>query len=128
MANDEEIGDRLNRIAGMVIDLFDDADHPILLCLEAGPGWSEPAPFQDRGEVIVYRHPSIDLIREIFRLREALPEEEQWQLMLMTIRDGRFDTEFFFPDELDQEVSPMNRSSEIVIERFGDKPVDYSNP
>jgi len=98
------------------------------LYVEAGEGWVEPSIFKDVGNRIVYREGSRDLCWKLLEIWEAEQPNKRWSALHYTIANGRFEVSFDYWEEIDPEESTLDRRARAIRERFGDKPVDYSDP
>lgn len=96
---------------------------------EAADNWQTASIFKEIGNQIIYRDPSHELLDKIDDAWLAEDLDKRWQGMKFSISGGKFDVTFVFPDELDLEnESSFERRDRILREKYGDKPVDYSNP
>lgn len=111
----------------LAADLRTDPDGGFMYA-EAGEGWIEPSLFKDVGNRIIYREPSNALSDKLLQAWEAEEPDKRWAALRYEIASGRFTVSFIYPDELNAEESSFERSERVLKEKFGDKPVDYSDP
>lgn len=98
------------------------------LYAEAGDGWSAPSIFKDVGDRVVYREGSDDLCLMLIDVWQAEQPGKRWAALHYTISNGRFDVSFFYAEEMNTEEDTIDRRDRVLRARFGDKPVDYSDP
>jgi hypothetical protein len=125
VANDET--ERLLNEIGQL--LAEDTKYPLdgtLLHAEVSSGMVGPSIFKNRGNHILYRRPDLDRLGDaLLDLWHAQAPGRRWAEMEYLVRDGRFETSFIYPDEIDYEVEPMDRRKLIVSRYFGEKPIIY---
>lgn len=121
-----KLGPMLTDLGQHVADLLGFVPQEAMLYVEAGEGWKEAGIFSDIGEKIVYRDPDDELIDAINALWELEEADKRWSVMIYKIENSRFDADFLFPDQIDDEESSFERRERVLAERYGDKPVDYS--
>lgn len=98
------------------------------LYVEAGEGWVEPSIFKDAGNRIVYREGSHDLCWKLLEVWEAEEPDKRWSALHYSISNGRFEVSFDYGEGIDPQESTLDRRERAIRKRFGDKPVDYSDP
>lgn len=116
-----EIGIELVRITG------GDPDD-IFLYVEIGEGWISPNVFKDRGDKVDNLDGNETLSDLLWEAWYAESEEggiKRWSIMEYDIKDGKFDTRFKYPDEVDVETFDIDRREAALRARYGDKPVVY---
>ncbi|WP_293883772.1 hypothetical protein [Sphingomonas sp.] len=84
--------------------------------------------FRELGNRILYRDPSKELLDRIMDAWDATEADKKWEVMQYTVINGTFQATFEFPDELDPDEGGHWRRARVLRERYGDKPVDYSDP
>jgi hypothetical protein len=120
------IYEAIGRLIALRLD--GDADGAFMYA-EAADNWQTASIFKNQGNQILYRDPSIELCNRIDDAWLAEEPDKRWHVMQYSISAGKFDVAFLYPDELDLEnESSFERSERILRARFGDKPIDYSNP
>jgi hypothetical protein len=95
---------------------------------EAGDMWQAAGIFKDLGNQVMYRDPSRPLTSAIQDLWESADDGKKWAVLLYTISNGKFDAHFTFPEDNDPAEGSYERRKRALEERYGDKPVDYSDP
>ena len=98
------------------------------LYAEAGEGWVEPSIFKDLGNRLVYREGSHELSLKLLEIWEAEEPDKRWSALHYTISNGRFEASLDYWEDIDPEESTLDRRERAIRKRFGDKPVDYSDP
>jgi hypothetical protein len=58
-------------------------------------------------------------------LWDAAPPDKKWSMLLYDIKDGRFDAEFLYTDDLEDEWDSLDYRQDALRARYGDKPVIY---
>jgi len=114
-----------------IVELIsDDIDYPLdntLLLAEVDEGMIAPSIFKDMGECILYRRPDLDSLSdallELWRCEEF--ERKRWAKIELLIKDGKFETNFIYPEEFDLEESMIELRTQAVHRYFGRKPVYY---
>jgi hypothetical protein len=59
---------------------------------------------------------------------EKVEPAKRWLFMSYTIAGGRFVTAFSFPEERNPDEIHVDRRPRVVKAKFGDKPLDFSDP
>jgi hypothetical protein len=98
------------------------------LYVEAGDAWVEHSLFKDVGNSIIYRDGSNELSDKLLEIWEAEAPDKRWTVMQMTIHSASFDAEFGYNEMFDEADPAFDHRNVAIKERFGDKPVDYSDP
>lgn len=126
---DSTTGSILAEIGQLIVDSLGDYDpEGAFMYAEAGDMWQAPSIFKDLGNQVLYRNPTSELCDAIQRLWELAEPDKKWRALYYTMGNGSFDAQFKYPDELDLTESEFERSERALIERYGEKPVDYSDP
>jgi hypothetical protein len=125
-----ESGSLLERIGQMIAEVLPDGDpEGAFMYAEAGDQWVEAGIFKDLGEKVLYRDPSGALVKAILELWDAEPgRERKWSVLKYQLSQGSFSADFDYPNDLDPKESSVERRPRVLVARFGDKPVDYSDP
>ena len=123
-----DLGPRLEEIGRMVAEDVHADPEGTFLYVEFGDSWVTPAIFKDVGDRIVYRFTSAELDRKLMQLWDAEEPEKRWSSMQYDIKNGEFLVKFGYDDFSKTEDGSLERRKPLVIERFGDKPIDYSDP
>jgi hypothetical protein len=123
-------GPHLERLGQLIAEVLRDGDaEGTFMYAEAGDQWVEVGIFKDMGEQVTYRHASDELEIAILDLWEAETDiDKKWSVLHYTISNGKFSAEFQYPNDLDSDESSYERRPRALAARFGDKPVDYSDP
>jgi hypothetical protein len=126
---DTEMGPMLAEIGQLIADILDEhGPEGAFMYAEAGDMWQEVAIFKDLGNQVIYRDPSHALIDAIQDLWESADDDKKWAVLFYTISDGKLEAQFAFPDDNDPAEGSYERRKRALAERYGDKPVDYSDP
>jgi hypothetical protein len=121
----EEMGDLLNQIGQQVANILGKVPDDVFVFIEAAEQMSGGAIFENLPEQIVYHefgHETHDTISELW---EAAAPDKKWSMLLYDIKDGSFDAEFLYTDDLDGEWYPLDYRQDALRARYGDKPVIY---
>lgn len=97
----------------------------LYLYADAGDGYSGGAIFIDEGDLIRYYRPTSKLCELILDAWEIDGPNEKWAIMEYEIKDGGFDANLVYPDEIDADLSDIDLRKVFLKRRFGDKPVVY---
>lgn len=84
--------------------------------------------FKDVGDRVIYRHCSSALALKLHDAWHLVAPDKRWASLSYTISGGRFSVSFQFPEEFDPEEDFSDRRPRVLAEKFGDKPIDYSDP
>ncbi|MDB5713192.1 MAG: hypothetical protein JWO15_589 [Sphingomonadales bacterium] len=98
------------------------------LYAKAGRAWAGGGIYKDLGNQILYRGPSEALFERIMDAWDATEHDKKWEVMQYTIINGSFQAQFEYLDDLNPEEASHWRCQRILKERYGDKPIDYSDP
>jgi signal peptidase I len=98
------------------------------LYVEAEEGRFGQSLFKDVGDKVIYRDGSSELTDKIIEVWEAEEPDKRWTVMHMTINAETFDASFGFDEMFDENDPGFDHREVAIRERFGDKPVDYSEP
>lgn len=109
--------------------LAQDRDYPgvdTLLYAEVGHDYIGESIFKILGNQFLYRRPlNRRLPYALLELWEAQEGDDRWSELEYVLRDGRFDVNYFYPDEIDPEEDLADRRARSVRRHFGDKPIVY---
>ncbi len=109
--------------------LAQDRDYPgvaTLLYAEVGHDYIGESIFKILGNQFLYRDPlNRRLPYALLELWEAQEGDDRWSELEYVLRDGRFDVNYFYPDEIDPEEDLADRRARSVRRHFGDKPIVY---
>ena len=119
-------GPILEKIGQMIADILDGEPEGAFMTAEAGEAWVEASIFKDLGDRVLFRGPDVALFEALLELREAEEPNKRWTTMSFTINNGRFDAQFGYDDDVDQNEIGFERRERLLAERYGDKLVDYS--
>ena len=123
----DEMGPLLSSIGEHVASVLEGDPNGIYLYVEVGDRRMSVNVFRDEGDVL-RNYPSdrqlTDLLWELWRLESRSPKQ-RWCVMEYEIRNGKFDAQFSYPDQVDVESRDVDRREIALKKRFGDKPVVY---
>lgn len=123
------IGLLIEQIGQLIADLLPENNaNEVFMYALVGDMWQETAIFHDLGNQVVFHFPSLELSEAIQELWELEEPEKKWSMLYYTISAGKFTADFLYPDDIDPEEDSFERRQRIVAERYGEKPVDYSEP
>jgi hypothetical protein len=109
--------------------LAQDRDYPgvdTLLYAEVGHDYIGESIFKILGNQFLYRRPlNQRLPYALLELWEAQEGVDRWSELEYVLRGGRFDVNYFYPDEIDQEEDLADRRARSVRRHFGHKPIVY---
>lgn len=96
--------------------------------MEVGDRWISPNVFKDEGHQIRNIDGSrllSDLLWDAWYAESDEGGIERWSILEYDIKDGKFEINYRYPDEVDVEVIDDERRQTALRARFGDKPVVY---
>lgn len=109
--------------------MAEDREYPLdgtLLRAVVGDNVISISIFKDRDNLIVYRRPNYQrMSAPFFELWEMEEPGKRWSEMEYLVKNGRFETVFVYPDEIDPNEEPLDRRARIVRRYFGEKPIVY---
>jgi len=117
--------DNLAALVQQIIEITQTESEGIYLYAEADGGSVEAGIFKADGESVAYWDPDDELFEAIDQLWQDAEGDKKWAVMEYAVRDGRFDADFLYPDQLDPEETSYDRRKRALYKRFGDKPVIY---
>jgi hypothetical protein len=121
--------DHIQRIALLAQDDAHDGRGKVLLYAEVEDGAISADLFsQTEDGPVRFRFSSAALKEAICEYWEAERPDARWAAMALTIENGAFVIDLRYEDQLIADESVVERRPRIVIENFGDAPVDYSSP
>jgi hypothetical protein len=124
----KEMGDMLNAIGQRIaVDLGKIPDD-VFAYLEAGDQWCGGAIYENFEAKVVYHEISVEIEDLILSLWEAAEPDKKWSILLIDIKDGRFDAEFMYTDDLQHHPFEHDYRQDALVARYGDKPVIYPEP
>ncbi len=124
----EEMGDRLNAIGQRVAVDLGKAPNDVFVFIEAGDQWCGGAIFENLEDKVLYHDFGDEMDDLILSLWEAAEPDKKWSLLFMDIKDGRFDVEFHYTDDLEHHPIEYDYREDALVARYGDKPVIYPEP
>lgn len=98
------------------------------LYAEVLPGVVDCSIFKDLGNRVIYRECSLELSDKLYEIWEKLDKSDRWSGIHYTIVGNRFETSFDFADSFKPGESIIDRRPRITTAKFGDKPIDFSDP
>lgn len=109
--------------------LAEDHEYPLdgtLLYAKLGRNSVSPSIFKELGNQILYRWPDLDRIGgPLLDLWEEQDTDHRWGEMAYIVRDGRFEVNYAYPDEIDVDEDSLDRRDKVVRRYFGEKPIVY---
>jgi hypothetical protein len=112
--------------------LAENAEYPLadtLLYSELDKNFVSIAIFVNRDKDVLYRDDAPDrLTYALLELWEAEDPGKRWAEIEYVVRNGEFEAEFTYADEIDPEEDSFDRRDRIVERHFGDKPIVYPPP
>lgn len=121
----EEKGKLLNQIGQLVVKTLGKVPDDVFVFIEAADQMSGGAIFENLPDKIVYHDFGHDVHDTILELWDAAPPDKKWSMLLYDIKDGRFDSEFLYTDDLEDEWDSLDYRQDALRARYGDKPVIY---
>lgn len=69
-----------------------------------------------------------DLVYALWQAWQAVPGQAPWATIEYVVRDGGFNINLAYPDQLDPEEGLPERRPRVIQKHFGDVKVDYASP
>jgi len=126
--SDKNFEDVLNDIGSMVAQGVQGDPDGAFLYAEAEEGCVGASIFKDVGDRVVYREVSSDLMDRIMDLWHAAPKNQKWNALFYTITGNQFNARFQYDEGWDPKEHEIDRRPRVLKAKFGDKPIDFSNP
>lgn len=128
MESDKTVG-ILSEIGRVLAADVRGAPDAAFLYTEAAQNMVATSIFEELDDRVVYHNPSMELDGLILAAWESAPGDKKWNALFYTISGDTFDARFQYPDEdWDEEESAMDRRDRVLEAKYGDKPIDYSDP
>jgi hypothetical protein len=121
----EEMGDALNTIAQLVADVLGKTPDDVFVFIEAGDQWYGGAIFENLEDEVLYHEFEEGLGDIVLPLWETAAPDKKWSLLLIDIKDGRFDAEFVYTADMTHHPFEHEYRQDAVVKRYGEKPVIY---
>jgi hypothetical protein len=122
----KELGDGLNAIGQLVADVLGKTPNDVFVFIEAGDQWYGGAIFENLDDKVLYHEFEDDTLGEIILpMWEAAEPDKKWSILLFDIKDGRFEAEFLYTDDLEHHPFEYDYREDALVARYGDKPVIY---
>ena len=121
----EEMGKLLSRIGQLVAKTLGKVPDEVFVFIRAADQLSGGAIFENLPEQVIYHDFGHDVHDTILELWDAAPADKKWSMLLYDIKDGRFDAEFLYTDDLEDEWDSLDYRQDALRKRYGDKPVIY---
>jgi hypothetical protein len=121
----EEMGKLLNQIGQLVAKTLGKVPDDVFVFIQAADQMSGGAIFENLPEQVIYHDFGHDVHDTILELWDAAPPDKKWSMLLYDIKDGRFDAEFLYTEDLEDEWDSLDYRQDALRKRYGDKPVIY---
>lgn len=124
------MGDLLNQIGQFAADRLGKIPEDIFVYIEAGDQNYGGAIFENLEDKVIYHDFEPDDVDLgfgdiVLRLWDIAPPDKKWSVLLYDIKDGNFDAEFLYTDDLEKDVFEHDYREDALVARYGDKPVIY---
>ena len=121
----EEMGKLLNQIGQQVANFLGKVPDDVFVFIHAADQMSSGAIFENLPEQVISREFGNETHDTILELWDAAPPDKKWSMLLYDIKDGRFDAEFLYTEDLEDEWDSLDYRQDALRKRYGDKPVIY---
>jgi hypothetical protein len=120
-----ETGQMLNDIGQQVAAILGKVPTDAYVYIEAGDQWNGGAIFDNLPNQLVY-HEFDDALEELVeRLWEAAPPDKKWTIIHYDIKDGHFEAEFVYTDDMELDPFEHDYRQDALEARYGSKEVIY---
>jgi hypothetical protein len=123
----EEMGKLLNQIGQQIANFLGKVPDDVFVFIHAADQMSSGAIFENLPEQVIYREFGNETHDTILELWDAAPADKKWSMLLYDIKDGSFDAEFIYTNDLEDEWDSLDYRQDALRARYGDKPVIYPN-
>ena len=125
-----EMGDLLNQIGQFVADRLGKIPEDVFVYIDAGDQNYGGAIFENLEDKVIYHDFSDSGVDDgfgdiVLRLWDIAPPDKKWSVLLYDIKDGKFDAEFLYTDDLEKDLSQIDFRETKLVARYGNKPVIY---
>jgi hypothetical protein len=120
-----DIGDMLNAIGQRAADILGKVPEDVYIFIKAGDQWQGGAIFENLPDRVLYHSFDDEMIETVEQLWEAAEPDKQWSVIHFDIKDGRFDAEFLYTDDMELDTFEHDYREDALVARYGDKPVIY---
>lgn len=123
----EKIGPMLGAVGAEAAMIVGGDPEGLYIYAEDEDGSVFASVFMDEGKAVRYYDPTHELFGLIGKVWDAGDPDEakRWVVMEYEVRDGKFDTQFKYREELDPDDYVVDRRRAALKARYGDKPVIY---
>ena len=123
-----EMGPIFNEIGQLLVDSLRRVSDGGFLYAKVEPGVVAVSAYLDTENAVLYRDPVFEIDGKTAEAWEAVDPTKRWRAMSYSISGDRFSVQFQYPEELDLNEHFEDRRERILKERYGNKPIDYSDP
>jgi hypothetical protein len=122
----KESGEILEEIGRMIDDQLEGNSENAFLYSEVEQGSGFGYILEDVGDHLIYHLADTEIIWKVMALWEQLPKRKRWQALRYAIKDGRFEAEFDYPRDIDQDELDDDRVRRILRARAGNRQIDHT--
>jgi len=119
-----EKGKILEEIGRLIDDQLEGKSENAFLYSEVAENMGEGYILEDAGDHLIFHLADHEIIWTALALWEKDPKEQRWQAMRYSLNDGKFSVEFDYFNEEDEEEISGERSTRVLEERAGNRPID----
>lgn len=124
----EAMGPVLSEIGGLLEEDIRAKPDGAFLYAEAGENWVSVSLFIDVGDRVLYRDPSSELEHRVLELWDMAEPDKKWNALFYTLTGDQFHAHFQYEEGWDPDEHKIDRRPRVLEEKYGGKPVDYSDP
>jgi hypothetical protein len=124
----KKMGDTLSEIGQRVAIEMGRVPVDVFVFIEAGDQWCGGAIFENLEDKVVYHDFGDEMDDLILNLWEAAEPGKKWSVLLVDFKQGRFEAEFLYTDDLEHDPFEHDYREDALVARYGDKPVIYPEP
>jgi hypothetical protein len=123
--NGKKLGEGLNEIGQHVANALKKTPDDVYVYLEAGDQWWGGAIFENLDSRVVYHEFDESIGDLVLQMWDAADPDKKWSVIHYDIKDGQFDAEFLYTDDMELDVFEHDYREDALVARFGDKEVVY---
>ncbi len=121
----KEMGDLLNEIGQLTADILGKIPEDVFVYIDAGDNNCGGAIFENLQDKVIYHSFNNEMFDVILKLWDVAESDKKWSVLLYDIKDGKFEAEFLYTDDLEKDRFEHDYREDALVARYGDKPVIY---
>ena len=99
----------------------------ILIIVDCEEGSFGTAMYSDGGDKIYSFQPSREMSFRFYDSWQEMPDDRKWGRAIISLDGTKFTVSYVYPDEIDPDELPWEIRDQIVMAKYGDKPLDQTH-